>query len=155
MSEVIAALEAFLGKQQAKQPLLTDPKLAAELETACTAFNRDGLAKAKQWIPIGFVLTCLVLCVVMSIVHWRTGIASACSVWRPWSAIRVCDVLTSPRTRCQETAFAHLAQPLERLVDLDRRHLGDVAGGLGFWPMDICHWGNRFGDRGSRLLTRH
>ena len=66
---------------------------------------------------------------------------------------RVCDVLTSPRTRCQAVAFAHLAQPLERLVDLDRRHLGDVAGGLGFWTMDVCHWGNRFGYR-SRVCLR-
>ncbi len=75
MSEVIAALETFLNQQQAKQPLLTDPKLVAELEAACASFNQNGLAKAKQWIPMGFVATCIVLSALTSIFHWRFGIA--------------------------------------------------------------------------------
>ncbi len=77
MSEVIAALEAFLNHQQAKQPLLTDQTLAAELEAGCTAFNREPLAKAKQFIPPVFGLSCLLLSLAASFVHWQTGLAIA------------------------------------------------------------------------------
>ncbi len=75
LSEVIAALESFLNQQQAKQPLLTDPKLVAALEAACTAFNRDGLATAKKFLPLSFVATCLLLSIITGIFHWQLGIA--------------------------------------------------------------------------------